>query len=61
MPTTKAPGRTQAARIRLTEAEHKAMKAAADLAGLTLSAWLRMVARQEAMGRLHAVGRQSGL
>lgn len=61
MPATKSPGRTSIARTRLSVAEHKALVAAAELAGLTPSQWLRMVIRQEAMARLHAAGKSSGL
>lgn len=61
MPATKPPARPKMARTRLSAAEHKAMAAAAEHAGLTPSQWLRMVIRQEAMTRLHAAGKSSGL
>jgi hypothetical protein len=61
MPATKPPARPTITRTRLSVAERKALIAAAELAGLNPSQWLRMIIRQEAMARLHAVGRDSGL
>jgi antitoxin component of RelBE/YafQ-DinJ toxin-antitoxin module len=44
------------ARIRLTPAEKEAFQRAADLAGLSLSAWIRIVLRNAAARDLDAAG-----
>jgi len=48
-------------RVRLNDAEQGAAMAAAALAGLTLSAWTRMVIRETASARLKSAGKEAGL
>lgn len=45
-------GRSNAIRIRVTDKEREAFQRSADLAGLTLSSWVRMVTRVEAIAML---------
>jgi len=45
----------------MNQKEQLAFDAAADLAGLSLSSWARMVLREAALIRLHAVGRKADL
>jgi hypothetical protein len=61
MPATKSPARPKIARTRLSVAEHKALVAAAEHAGLTASSWLRMIVRLQATAQLATAGKSSGL
>jgi hypothetical protein len=47
----------QSVQVRLTDSEKKTFEAAADVAGLSLSSWVRERLRLAAMNELQAAGR----
>lgn len=51
-------GRRLLLRVRMNAKEKTVFDHAADLSGLTLSSWARMVLREAAAAKLHAAGRK---
>lgn len=58
---TKTTSRPLTMRIRVNQREQNSFNAAADLAGLTVSSWCRMVLRKTAAADLHAAGKDTNL
>ena len=53
--------RPEMLRVRVNVKEKAAFAQAADLAGLSVSAWIRMALRERASASLKAAGKESGL
>jgi antitoxin component of RelBE/YafQ-DinJ toxin-antitoxin module len=54
-------GRPEFLRIRVNQKEKDAFAKAAELSGLSISAWIRMALRQKATAELTTAGKETGL